>query len=684
MTPPTNKKELQSFLRMCGYYRTFIAQYSQVTAPLTDLLSEKNPYSWKEKQDVAFQTLKQRLSTSPILIFPNFTKTFYVFSDASDRAVGAVLCQEINNRFHPIAYASKKLNPTQLNYAILKKEALALKFGLEHFKTIIYGFPIICLTDHRPLVSIFGKQLPKGALGRWVLAIMAYRMTIKYLSGKQNTSADALSRMPVQDTLDNAENLPIDQDHLEEGVYCMSAPEIIAPTTDKNLFKRQTLQNAQKKDKHCQLIVRTLQGKVHPTSQEKDLQHYLLDNGLLLKRRILKRVDQHNIVLNIAVPDDLMKEVIAWCHRSIGHAGTERTLQAFKRYFCSSQEERMVKEFCKSCEICIKANGRPAKVPLRRFPVDEKPWSHVGLDLVGPLPITERGNRYLAVIVDMATRFCLIEAIPNKSGQIVAETIRSKVFKIFGSPQVILTDNGTEFRNEIFNALCDLYQTSHRTTCAYHPASNGLVERTNGQIGRVLRTVLLEKGGPDWDETLSEVNLSINTTYNRTIGDTSHYALFGYDPRGPVEELEEVGTRVTWAQDEARKRRLAVLRAETKKAIEQAAEQSQTWTNKKRKDKDLREDDRVFIKNHTPDPGRKLAAATTGPYLVREVTKRGKILVEDLLTHKQKHVHEDHVIRAGGKEPEEINDEPSKNNPAPPTATIPQQRKQTYNLRSRK
>ena len=75
---------------------------------------------------------------------------------------------------------------------------------------------------------------------------------------------------------------------------------------------------------------------------------------------------------------------------------------------------------------------------------------------------------------------------------------------------------------------------------------------------------------------LSEVNLSINTTYNKTIGDSSHYALIGYDPKGLVEELEEVGTRVTWAQDEARKRQLAVLRAETKRAIEQAVEQSQT------------------------------------------------------------------------------------------------------------
>ena len=98
----------------------------------------------------------------------------------------------------------------------------------------------------------------------------------------------------------------------------------------------------------------------------------------------------------------------------------------------------------------------------------EKPWSHVGLDLVGPLPITERGNRFLAVIVDIATRFCLIEAIPNKSVPVVAVTIRSKVFKIFGSPKILVTDNGTEFVNEVFTTLCDLYQTSHKTNCEYH------------------------------------------------------------------------------------------------------------------------------------------------------------------------------------------------------------------------
>ena len=79
-----------------------------------------------------------------------------------------------------------------------------------------------------------------------------------------------------------------------------------------------------------------------------------------------------------------------------------------------------------------------------------------------------------------------------------------------------MTNNGTEFVNEVFETLCDLYQTSNKTACAYHPASYKLVERTNGQIG------LQEKGGPDWDETLSEINVSINTTFNRSIEDTSH------------------------------------------------------------------------------------------------------------------------------------------------------------------
>ena len=102
--------------------------------------------------------------------------------------------------------------------------------------------------NHRSLVSIFGRQLPKGALGRWVLAIMAYRITIKYLIGKNNTSADALSWIPVKDMLDSAEDLAIDEVDLEEGVYCMSAPEEIAPNNEKELFKTQVLIKAQRKD----------------------------------------------------------------------------------------------------------------------------------------------------------------------------------------------------------------------------------------------------------------------------------------------------------------------------------------------------------------------------------------------------------------------------------------------------
>ena len=175
MRPPRNKKELQSFLGMANYYRTFIGDYSVIAKPLTDLLSEKAEWKWNESEDIAFEKLKNKLKEAPISIYPDFEKEFFVFTDTSDYAVESALCQVKNNKLLPIGYQSKKLNGTQQNYSTLKKEALAIKLALAYYRTIIFGYRVTVFTDHHPLISLFGKILPRGAVGRWVLEIMNYR-----------------------------------------------------------------------------------------------------------------------------------------------------------------------------------------------------------------------------------------------------------------------------------------------------------------------------------------------------------------------------------------------------------------------------------------------------------------------------------------------------------------------------
>ena len=227
-----------------------------------------------------------------------------------------------------------------------------------------------------------------------------------------------------------------------------------------------------------------LKGGSEGSKEEKvekiNLIEYTLSDGLLCKRRILQRVDLEVIALNVVVPERTVHEVIAWSHEMTGHAGKERTLHTFRKYFFIN-EAKKTEEFLKKCDVCKKANGRPKNAPMNEYSVATTPWTHVHVDLIGPLTVTEKGNKYILVAVDMATRFCVIEAMPTKEAHNVAAALRARVFAIFGSPRVLVSDNGSEFVNEIFANLLDVYKTVHRTTVAY---LSSVFERIGGKEER--------------------------------------------------------------------------------------------------------------------------------------------------------------------------------------------------------
>ncbi|XP_068240074.1 uncharacterized protein [Palaemon carinicauda] len=135
---PSSKRELQRFLGMAGYYSRFVANYSDVIAPLTNLLRKHSKFVWDDKCKESFEIVKCVLTSSPVLRAPNFELPFSLAVDASDQGVGAVLLQVCEDGVnHPISYFSKKLNKHQVKYSVIEKEALALILALLHFEAYI-------------------------------------------------------------------------------------------------------------------------------------------------------------------------------------------------------------------------------------------------------------------------------------------------------------------------------------------------------------------------------------------------------------------------------------------------------------------------------------------------------------------------------------------------------------------
>jgi len=192
---PTSVKEIKSFLGLSGYYRKFIKSYSLIAKPMTNLLRKGITFNWDTSCQEAFDKLKNILCSEPILQYPDFTKPFIVTTDASGKALGAILSQgEVPNDL-PIAYVSRTLNKSENNYSTTELECLAIVFAVKMFRPYLYGRKFIILSDHRALSWLFNLKDPLSKLARWRILLEEYDYEIKYKPGVLNSNVDALSRM---------------------------------------------------------------------------------------------------------------------------------------------------------------------------------------------------------------------------------------------------------------------------------------------------------------------------------------------------------------------------------------------------------------------------------------------------------------------------------------------------------
>jgi hypothetical protein len=200
---PSNKTELRGFLGLVGYYHKWIPRFAEQAAELTDLTKKSNPDTivWNDAALRAFEQMRNSLAHKPLLRGPDYSKIFVIQTDASTRAVSAILSQEDDaGDEHPIAYASRKLLPRETRYAIVELELLAILFGVDKFKSYIWGQDVVIYTDHDPLKFLEKKEhLNSPRLTRWMLSLYPYRFVIKHRAGSKNGNADSLSRIELSD-----------------------------------------------------------------------------------------------------------------------------------------------------------------------------------------------------------------------------------------------------------------------------------------------------------------------------------------------------------------------------------------------------------------------------------------------------------------------------------------------------
>ena len=388
---------------------------------------------------------------------------------------------------------------------------------------------------------------------------------------------------------------------------------------------RRDLQQMQESD-HSLEVVR----KMVSDASEPSAPRVFWEGGLLYRQgkpRGASKLEESGVA-QLVLPKDCRRRVLELAHTVplAGHLGKKKTLARVSRRFYWPTMHKDVADFCRSCGTCQKFQRRKVpRAPLIPLPVIDEPFSRVAMDIVGPLPRSCSGNRYVLVLCDYSTRYP--EAIPLRA--IDAETIALELVKIFsrvGIPQEILTDQGSNFQSQLLKELYRLLHINALRTSPYHPQTDGLVERFNQTLKSMLRKVATDNG-KDWDKLIPPLLFAYREVPQESTGFSPFELLYGRDVRGPLDVLKE-----SWEAERRSdlnviayitlmRERLEEMSEHVHKNMQSAQTRQKSWYDKNARERSFQPGDQVLVL--LPTSTSKLTAQWQGPYTV--VERVGKV-----------------------------------------------------------
>ena len=450
---PTSLTDVRAFVGMASYYRRFIKNFADIAAPLHDLTKGgQHKFCWTPEADKAFNDLKSRLCAAPILALPDFSVPFTIYTDASDLGLGAVLAQRRGEHEHVIAYASRTLTPAERNYSTTEKQCLAIVWTVNYWRPYLLGNAFDIVTDHQSLTWLQGLKEPKGRLARWILALQEYEFEIKHRPGRQHSNADTLSRFP-RATTQQIPDKSVDEDVMV-GVY---ATEVCTSWSKTEIVK------AQQDDPSISMIMQQLnsnndlpgEGNENDNMKENgEWQRYRqLWSQLEMVDRVLHRcVDKGTPSkrLVLVVPRGMRGDLLKLSHDDpcSGHMGINRCLERLQQRYYWPGMASEVQLWIAECEKCNrpKTPVSSQKAPMQSIEIGQ-PMELWAMDVLGPLPMTARGNQYILVMSDHFTKWVEAVPMPNQRAETVAKAFVNEVVTRHGVPSKLLTDQeGTSKR----------------------------------------------------------------------------------------------------------------------------------------------------------------------------------------------------------------------------------------------
>lgn len=587
---PTNVVQVQSFLGLANFYRRFVKGYATIANPLHALTRKDHQFHWGETEQKAFDTLKQALTSAPLLILPDPKLHYAIHTDASDFALGAVLSQDQGQGFQPIEYMSATLSSAERNYPTHEKEMLAIIMALRHWRHYVEGAPTVVYADNHSLQYFQRQPTLSRRQARWLetLAIFGSDLTIQYIPGKDNVVADALSRRAG----------------LEFNMVCKSNSSThLVDTYHSRLVSAYNADS---------LATRLLKGEGSSTLK------YEVSDGLIYYVEGSKRC--------LYVPEDSdLRNMIMRENHDIpisGHLGRDKTLANVKRYFYWVGMNDDVARYVSECPTCQVTKGSNKKTPglLQPLPIPQRRWEQIHMDLIGPLPQTAAGHTAILTVVDRLTKMGhFIPTVMTVNAVKMADLFVENVFRLHGMPSVIISDRDPRFTSNFWQSFMDTLGTTLKLSTAYHPQTDGQAERHNRTIEDMLRAFVDQNKQDNWDKLLAPLEFAYNNSVNVSTQYTPFYMVYGEHPLTPVALLNPTESSVPKVEELVAKVRETIVQAKRNLAV--AQQRQQQSANRSRRHEEFHVGDEVLLSTsnigHMPS-SMKLTTKFIGPFPIIE------------------------------------------------------------------
>ena len=507
--PPTDVKGVRRLIGMAQFCSKFVPKFNDKLTPLYNLTRKNSTFSWNDDCQKAFQYIKDKLVSAPVLRAPSSTDSFILETDASDTGIGSCLKVVPSGQEYLTGYHSEKLDDPETRWHIVEKEAYAILKSVEKFRHYLIGKRFLLRTDNRILTYMQTSKSKK--LANWALKLAEFEFDIVHVPSTNNQISDFFSR-------------------LHESVNTVTFLE--PSMSNSEILKEQKIDIEMK----------------HAFEYLKEKRNFDVSSlGSLKRYRKFLTIGDGGILLwknKIVLPGRFRKEIlsISHDHPTAGHFGVARSWKnVTQKYFWPGAQDDVV-NWVRSCRSC---NEFDVKTYVHRplQPIDTSArFELVCYDIAGPfMPAVKTGNTYALIIVDHFSKWP--EIVPLKD--IKATTLATSIFEQwccrYGMATQFHSDGAPNVHGEVVKELCKMIGSVKSKSSRLHPQGDGMAELTIRTLKSSIKKQV-DKYGKNWDSFLQPTAFAMRTSVNTSTKHTPSEIVMGDNLMRPIDLSAETDT----------------------------------------------------------------------------------------------------------------------------------------------